>query len=277
VRHAVLVALLILASCSTSREVYLAEAEAIAQQGALKPRIWRLGNHAILGFERSGPKRQVLVVYVEGDGRAWINPWQPASDPTPTDPIALRLAANDPARPLIYLARPCQYVSTSDCRGALWTGERLSPAIVETFQHIIDEARQSTGSNAIGLVGYSGGGALATLIAERRHDVAWLITVAANLDLAEWVRLHDVAPLSASLDPADGAKAIEGLPQMHFSGADDRVVPPSVLAGFLARLSPNAAARAIILPGFDHSCCWATAWPRLLRLAAFASTHPAAQ
>ena len=265
-RNAVLAALLVLTGCSGSREARIHEAEAIAKAGALEPHLWRAGDDAIFGFARSGPKRQVLVVYIEGDGHAWINPWQPSTDPTPTNPIALRLAAADPARPLIYLARPCQYVIVAGCHSQRWTSERLSPAVVETFQLVIDEARLSADSDSIGLVGYSGGGALATLIAERRRDVVWLITVAANLDLAEWTRLRDLEPLSGSLDPAIGADTIERLPQVHFAGEDDPVVPAAVVKSFLARLSPYPSARLALQPGFDHECCWAAAWPRLLEL-----------
>lgn len=265
-RRALLAALLVLASCSTSREARLVYAEAIARTGSLEPHLWRTGDYPLFGFIRQGPGRQVLVVYVEGDGHAWINPWQPSIDPTPNDPIALRLAAADPARPLIYLARPCQYISVPSCDARLWTSERLSPAVVQKFQQIIDEARRSTDSDSIGLVGYSGGGALATLIAEQRRDVAWLITVAANLDLSEWVRSQSIEPLSGSLDPAADAPAIARLPQVHFAGASDPVVPPSVVEGFLTRLAPGSEARLILLPGFDHQCCWAAAWPRLLAL-----------
>jgi dienelactone hydrolase len=165
------------------------------------------------------------------------------------------------------LARPCQYVIVASCHSQRWTSERLSPAVVETFQQVIDEARRSVDSDSIGLVGYSGGGALATLIAEQRRDVAWLITVAANLDLAEWTRLRDLEPLSGSLDPATGADKIERLPQVHFAGEDDPVVPAAVVKSFLARLSPYPSARLALQPGVDHECCCAAAWPRLLELA----------
>ena len=266
-RRAVLAALLlVVASCSASREVRLSEAEAIARRGALERHSWRESDLPVLGFERPGPEGRLMVVYIEGDGRAWINPWQPSSDPTPTDPIALRLAAVDPARPLIYLARPCQYVFVPSCHSRFWTSERLSAAVVAAFQQIIDDARQRTKSDRVALVGYSGGGALATLIAEQRADVAWLITVVANLDLAAWVRLSDIERMSGSLDPAMRAAAVKRLPQVHFTGANDRVVPPTVVYSFFARLSPGSAARIIVLPGFDHECCWAAAWPRLLEL-----------
>lgn len=237
---------------------------AIAASGSLTSRLLQARRFDILSFERPGPERATLTVYIEGDGRAWINPWQPSTDPTPGDPVGLRLAAADPASPLIYLARPCQFMMSAACDNRLWTGARLSAEVVDLFQQLIDEAMQRTHSARLGLVGYSGGGALAALLAERRRDVAWLVTVAANLDLSEWVRLASIEPLSGSIDPADAAATIAKLPQVHFAGADDRIVPPAVTEAFIRRLPAGNAARTIVEPGFDHACCWAAAWPQLV-------------
>lgn len=255
---------LALACCSGARQFRLDEATTIGRAGGLEPRSLQARGFNILGFERPGSEHATLTVYIEGDGRAWLNPWQPSTDPTPTDPIGLRLAAADAARPLLYLARPCQYETSEACERRLWTGARLAPEIVDLFQQLIDNAMQRTHSAALGLVGYSGGGALATLLAERRHDVAWLVTVAANLDLAEWARLESIEPLSGSLDPANSAAAIATLPEVHFVGGNDRVVPPAVAEAFVRRLPTPNAARTIVEPGYDHECCWAAAWPQLI-------------
>jgi pimeloyl-ACP methyl ester carboxylesterase len=257
--------ILTLACCSSARQLRLDEATRIAAAGGLEPHLLQTGGLNILSFERPGRAQATLTVYIEGDGRAWLNPWQPSTDPTPPDPIALKLAAADPASPLLYLARPCQFAASGACDSRLWTSARLSPEVVELFQRLIDDAMRRTNSARLGLVGYSGGGALAALLAERRGDVAWLVTVAANLDLAEWVRLEDIEPLSGSLDPADSAPAIARLPQIHFVGGDDRVVPPAVTDAFVRHLSSPNAAQVIVEPGFDHTCCWAAAWPQLLR------------
>jgi pimeloyl-ACP methyl ester carboxylesterase len=255
---------LALACCADARTLHLNNATTIGSSGGLTPRLLQARGLNVLSFERPGPKHATLTVYIEGDGRAWLNPWQPSTDPTPTDPIGLRLAAADPARPLLYLARPCQFETSDACNSRLWTSARLSPEVVDLFQQLIDEAMRRTNSVQLGLVGYSGGGALATLLAERRRDVAWLVTVAANLDLAEWVRLEGIEPLSSSIDPADDAAVITRLPQVHFVGEHDRVVPPTVAKAFVQRLSAANTSRVIVEPGFDHTCCWAAVWPQLL-------------
>jgi pimeloyl-ACP methyl ester carboxylesterase len=256
---------LMLAGCAGGRDQRLSEAQAIAGAGGLVPRWLHARGMTILGFERAGPPGGVLTVYLEGDGRAWLNPWQPSTDPTPTDPVGLRLAAGDGSRPVLYLARPCQFTTSAGCGARLWTSERLSPEIVAIYQQLLDDVLHRTGSTKLALIGYSGGGALATLLAERRHDVALLVTVAADLDLEEWTRLRQLAPLSGSLDPADDAAAIDRLRQVHFAGADDDVVPAGVAQAFLRRLGKGSDARLVVVPHFDHGCCWAASWPQLLR------------
>lgn len=264
-RPAALLALLVLLTgCAGGRAQLRSEAEAIGRSAGLSPVVLEAGGFRVFAMERGGPPGGVLRVYIEGDGRAWITRWQASSDPTPSDPVGLRLAAADRARPLIYLARPCQYVSSSDCRVPLWTGERLSPIIVKIFQELIDDAKKRTKADRIGLVGYSGGGALAALIAENRDDVAWLVTIAADLDLAAWVRINDLDPLTGSMDPALQAARIGRLRQTHFVGANDSVVRPEIATSFVARLPPQTPARIVTVPGFDHGCCWAAAWRRLL-------------
>ena len=255
---------LALACCSGARGFHLDEATAIAGSGGLSLHRLHAGDLDIVSFERLNPASATLTVYIEGDGRAWTNPWQPSTDPTPTDPIGLRLAVADRVSPLIYLARPCQFEISPACDNRLWTSARYSPEVVDAYQHLLDDALRRTGSKRLGLIGYSGGGALAALLAERRRDVAWLVTVAADLDLSEWARLNDLAPLSGSLDPADSAAVISGLPQVHLTGADDRTVPAAVTEAFVHRLTSVNRARVVVEAGFDHACCWAAAWPQLL-------------
>src|ERR1700722_15494796 len=57
-----------------------------------------------------GKRGSTLWVYLEGDGLAYLRPSEPSGDPSPRDPVALRLALTYPKdSPVAYLARPCQY------------------------------------------------------------------------------------------------------------------------------------------------------------------------
>lgn len=215
---------------------------------------------------RMPPVSNTLTVYIEGDGLAWISRDQPSRDPTPIDPLALRLALAQPKGAAAYLARPCQYLtsnSLANCAPKWWRAERFSEAVVVATLQALDRLKERSDSKHLVLVGYSGGGALAALAAARRSDVIKIVTVAGNLDHAAWSRFHDVSPLSGSLNPADETLLLANMEQIHLAGGMDKVVPPKLVEGYVARYRNKRRPHLNIFPGFDHSCCWVKDWPLL--------------
>lgn len=203
-----------------------------------------------------------LTVYIEGDGFAWVGAAQPSLDPTPRDPLALRLALAQPSGNAVYLARPCQFVDAeaSHCDRRFWTGARFSAAAVAASDQAITALKREFGAGHVTLVGYSGGAAIALLVAARRGDVERVITVAGNVDPDAWTRYHHLAPLDDSQNPITYRAVLNRLPQRHLAGAADSVVPPALIQAFAAGM---AQARVEVLPGYDHHCCWAEHWPQL--------------
>jgi dienelactone hydrolase len=217
-----------------------------------------------------GPKasRDTLTVYIEGDGFAWVTASTPSDDPTPRDPVALRMALAQPHGTAAYLARPCQYTlagsaTARPCPQRYWTTARFAEPVVQAESQALDELKRRHGASRLVLVGYSGGGAVAALLAARRADVVALITVAGNLDHLAWTSLHGIRPLEASLNPIDQAGRLARLRQWHLVGEQDRVVPADLVRAFVARQDSDAQATVIVEPGFGHACCWAQQWPRL--------------
>jgi pimeloyl-ACP methyl ester carboxylesterase len=145
-----------------------------------------------------------------------------------------------------------------------WTERRFAPQVVEATNQAVDALKARSGASRLRLVGYSGGGALATLLAARRNDVTELVTVAGNLDHRAWTRHHRLKPLDGSLNPADILVTIAAVPQWHFAGPGDRVVPAEITRGFIAGMPADSPARFILVPGQDHHCCWPDVWPQLL-------------
>ncbi len=223
-----------------------------------------LRHFRLLSLERRDPAQQpvVLHVYIEGDGAAWPSPFHPPRDPTPTEPVALAMAAADPAPAVAYLGRPCQYLDAGElasCSPDYWTGSRFAPEVVTAYMAFLDRLKGASGARRLRLIGYSGGGVIATLLAAKRSDVERLVTVAAPLAVAEWTVWHRVTPLIGSLDPAMLVDA--KLPvTTHFVGARDEVVPARIVAAFAER----KGGRLREVPDFDHVCCWSREWPRLL-------------
>lgn len=214
-------------------------------------------------LERRGTASGRLVVYIEGDGRAYRTRRRASSDPTPRRPVSLELARRDPSPWVLWIARPCQYLDAPAlmrCDRRFWTTHRYAESVVEAIDVVIDRAL-GLEVPRLGLVGWSGGGTVAALVAARRDDVAWLITVAANLDHRAWTRLHGVTPLAGSLNPPDRADRLRDLPQLHLVGAQDEVVPEAVVRSYLEALGNAPHARLEVIEGFDHHCCWSKLWP----------------
>ena len=201
-------------------------------------------------------------VFLEGDGTPWGNSgMQPAADPTTRNPLALRLMlATDAAA--IYVARPC-YQGHNDapqCSADRWTGGRYSNEVVASMAAVIASESGKLGASDLVVVGYSGGGALAVLVAERLQNIAAVITIGANLDIAAWADHHHYLPLAQSLNPAESDQQ-HPWAEYHFSGARDSVVPGATTDGYFNRY-PKA--RRFIVERADHICCWESDWPALL-------------
>jgi hypothetical protein len=226
------------------------------------PADYPAGRYHLAGLLKKGGAPE-LVVYLEGDGRAIVN-GNPSPDPTPRVPQALDLAVQDPAPSILYLARIGQYMpafATAENR-PLWSDRRLSPEVVEAASSAIDQAKREAGAMYLHLVGYSGGGGLAVLLAERRGDVLSLVTVAGLLDTDWWVRTRGYRPLTGSLNPADSLDGILNVPQVHFYGTEDRVIPPEMSGVFASK---GAFTRLARLPvETDHYRAWTAAWGGLL-------------
>jgi len=225
--------------------------------------------------ERQG---SILWVYIEGDGFAYVEPTLPSEDPTPHDPVALKLALAYPATvPAAYVARPCQYLDANhrDCAQRYWTTARYAPEVIDSTNDTIEYLKNQAHATRLILVGYSGGGAVAVLAASQRHDVAAIITVAADLDIGYWTKREKLSPLDGSLDPVIVAQKISSIPQIHFTGGRDDNVGTDVAKSFVSHMPEGSPVRIEEIPDFDHGCCWAANWRRLMTSAEVTSIIPA--
>ncbi|HYE34284.1 alpha/beta hydrolase [Methylocaldum sp.] len=212
-----------------------------------------------------------LHVYLEGDGTPWVSRWTVSDDPTPRDPVMLRLMALDES-PALYLGRPCYYGYSADsgCSPVLWTHRRYGPEVIDGLADALQSFLRNRAFSELVLFGHSGGGALAVLLAPRFPQTSAVVTLAGNLDIDAWTAYHGYSPLAGSLNPAE--TKTNGIAEYHYFGETDRSIPPSVFEP-VAKRRPHA--RVFVLPDFDHRCCWQEVWKDVLRRAGCIGQDPA--
>lgn len=253
----------LLAGCAGDPRLH---ADGMAQPAGLQREQSQAGMFLLTSYVRITQPDQPLTIYIEGDGLAWRNRYEPSMDPTPHDALGLSLAVADRSANVAYLARPCQFTPMAGnpaCAVPYWTGKRFAPEVVASMDAAVTQLAARVPGQKIHLVGYSGGGAVAVLIAARRSDVASLRTVAGNLDHDAVNRWHKVTSMPDSLNPIDVATKVARIPQIHFSGSNDKIVPTVITRSFVTATGP-ACARVQVVDGLGHESNWGAQWPQLL-------------
>lgn len=246
------IAALAVSGCASP--VSLAE---VAHASKLTPVLVGGGTFPIQSLQPKAGRFARLRVYIEGDGRAWVTASRPSTDPTPLSAMLINLATTDPA-PAAYLARPCQFVSNINCRPLVWTDQRFSRAVIDSMNSALDALKQRFAVEQFELVGYSGGAAVALILAGERDDVIQLQTLAGNLDPLAWVQSKELSPLSGSLDPLAYRAKLRSIPQRHFVGSADEVIAPSLVRGYASKV--RAQCLEIIEVRASHHDGYASAW-----------------
>lgn len=251
-----LMATLLSAGCQSPRE----SLQALAAGHGQRVELIHTRDYPLLYSAVRVPAAPTLLrVYLEGDGHAWATPSQPSLDPSPRRLLVAQLALDDP-QPSIYLARPCQFMTAPACKPAMWTGRRFSAEVLDSLGQALDQLKRRYGNQTFELVGYSGGGALALLLAARREDVVQVQTLAGNLSPQEWARLLQLTPLDGSLEPLQYRERLARIAQRHLMAEADRQVPAAVAAYYRRQLGVARCAEFVSLPGVTHEQGWEQAW-----------------
>lgn len=208
---------------------------------------------------------QAINVYIEGDGLAWVSRHQLSTDPTPREAIGLALAVQDTAGNVVYLARPCQFndFNQTPCDSDYWSNKRFSEKVIDAMNDEVDSFVLKTHGQKVNLIGYSGGAAVAVLIAARRNDIASLRTVAGNLDHVYVNKIHQVDLMPESLNAIELANEISLIPQLHFVGLQDQVIAKEVALRFIGQQKSKNCS-ALLEVEATHQEGWVKQWKQLL-------------
>jgi len=210
----------------------------------------------------------LLTVYVEGDGYAWVHGQYASDDPTPYMAIGLQLAFAQPEGTVAYIARPCQYLGVQNnpaCTKKIWTDARFSEPVVESINLALTHLKSQYKAKNIELIGYSGGAAITLLLAARRNDVVRIITISGNIDPQAWVKSLHLKDLDGSLKTVNVIPKIFRIPQLNFVGGKDNVMPQVIIENFAKRYPAGFQPRIIVIKDNGHVCCWAQEWATLWR------------
>ncbi|MCX5714511.1 MAG: alpha/beta hydrolase [Candidatus Omnitrophica bacterium] len=244
----------------------LSLADSIASKAGFTKEYVKAGGFTLMTYQRFSKLSDSISIYIEGDGRAWETKHRLSEDPTPSNPVALTLTTVDPAKNVAYIARPGQYSLSGfpECNSKYWSSRRFAPEVVESINKAIDILKEKSGAKYVELIGYSGGGAIAILVAARRSDVVALRTVAGNLDPRALSEYHHVSQLDGSMNPPDVAQKVAHIPQRHFVGSKDKVIPFAIVESFVKMEGDNGCQRITIVDGASHNDGWYKRWKELL-------------
>jgi len=237
----------------------------IAMKNSLRQETFKTSTFDIFTYKNFSTCKDVMSIYIEGDGLAWITSSRISSDPTPLNPISLKLMVKDDSTCKIYLARPCQYTNNSTCKEKYWTSHRFSKEVLQSYIEVLNKLKKEYKIDGFKLYGYSGGGAIATLLSAHRNDVKKLVTIAGNLDIAYWAKKHYITPLKGSLNPADFTEELTKVKQLHLIGKNDKIVDKSIYASYVRDFKDTSNIEHKLYKNFTHSCCWAKEWTNILK------------
>jgi len=236
-------------------------ADTVAQSGNLVQQKIATDDFLLTTYQRfdATADNKQMVVYIEGDGMAWISRDQLSSNPTPVQPIALKLASIDTNANVLYVARPCQYLwpqKMNRCSSRYWSDKRGSEEVISSINQAISIVKQKQNISSIRLIGYSGGGGIAALIADRRADVSEFVSVSGNLNYKLFTQTHNLSPMNGSIDPITVANQIGSIPQIHYVGADDKIIPKQIALSFSDKVK--------VINDVSHDN-WPDKWAQILR------------
>ena len=201
-----------------------------------------------------------LHIYLGGDGTPWISSKHKSVDPTPRKQTALNLMAID-TNPAIYVGRPCYHAAkkSQNCNSKWWTSNRYSGEVIEALKIAI--LQLSNDQQKLTIIGFSGGGTLAMLVAPHLSNIARVITISSNLDIQHWTQRHAFTPLTGSINPAEEPNLPASILTLHLLGAADTNIDAKHIH---KQFKNRNNTKVMIYPSYNHHCCWQEIWTDIL-------------
>ncbi len=254
-----LIIIFFLASCN-SLETRANLALEISRKGNFKNFVFNAKNYQIFSAQRLINKNQIINIYIEGDGRSWIDRDTISSNPTPVVPFALNLANLDTDNNVIYLARPCQYAFNQKCNESVWTSHQFSKSVLMSYMEVLDTIKEQNNNDKFNLIAYSGGATIALMLGANREDIHSIRTIAGNLNHNELSRITKTSPLTNSIAAKEFIFKTEKIPQIHYYGGKDKVIPEKIYLDFSDNFVKKNCINIRKIDSLDHYMGWDSFW-----------------
>ncbi|USE33796.1 alpha/beta fold hydrolase [Endozoicomonas sp. SCSIO W0465] len=221
------------------------------------------GFYPVYTWYPATPSGHRLRIYIEGDGRGWLRSGRASYDPTPLNRLVHHLMMHDLSPDIAYVSQPCQYKMGAACNRNVWTFGRYSQKVVDSMNAVVSDIKAKGGYKTLELVGYSGGGTVALLMAATRDDVISVRTIAGNLAPHFTNQLHTASAMPLALNPSDFRAKLMSVPQIHFVGTNDSVIPETVSRHYANTIADTSCVTISSIEA-DHQKGWINYWPQLL-------------
>ena len=200
-----------------------------------------------------------LTIYIEGDGVSWVDRFTPSSNPTPTDPLAFKMALIDEGENVIYLARPCQYVWSNNCSKDIWTIAQYSSVVLDSYKEIINHLSKT--HKEIHLVGYSGGAGITMYLSSlENQSIKSIRTIAGNINHNELSKILNISSLTKSVNFYSIEKKVKNIPQIHYYGLKDKIIPNELQILYAERNLKNECIKIQPVNDASHNEGWLNFW-----------------
>jgi hypothetical protein len=219
-------------------------------------KIYQTNNFKIFSLQKLTENNSPINIFIEGDGRAWLSKRVVSPNPTPRNLLLANMALKDSARNIMYFARPCQFVDDDKCEKKYWTTERFSKPVIKSYEEILAQFK----NRDINFIGYSGGAAVAILLASKMDNIKSIKTIAGNLDYNAFTKYHKVDSLNDEMDIDSAIAKISAISQVHYMGGNDEVVKKEVFESFKNKIenfkeNPKHI-KFITIPDATHTKGW---------------------
>lgn len=218
-------------------------------------------------FERVHKEGQVAQLYIAGGNTPW-DAETISFDPTPQNPVALRIASKDGSPNVIYLGQPCQYLKTFEgtkCDKKYWTTHNFSPEVLTAYNSAIDDIKRRYQIPEFHIIGHDTGGTIASLIAADRADILSLRTVSGILDLETYANRKEFTLPEASANPASLTEKLQYVPQRHFIGREDFALLSAVHHSYDLKTPDKNCLSVTFVDQAEHDDGWQSRWPNMLK------------